>query len=74
MYIGKRIAQVQKVLRKRYGIPEGEFRGAFDRLLDDAEEFLIGSLSAKVVHLPGHTPDHIAYIIAGTWGPEKGSR
>lgn len=61
--IGRRITQVQEVFGKRYGIPQGEYKGPFDKLLEDDEVFKIGDLAAKVIHLPGHTPDHIGYII-----------
>jgi glyoxylase-like metal-dependent hydrolase (beta-lactamase superfamily II) len=67
--IGKRIGEVQEVFGKRYRIPEGAYRGAFDALLDDDKEFRIGDIRAKVVHLPGHTPDHVGYIIGGNSEP-----
>lgn len=35
----------------------------FDHLFKDAEEFTIGSLKAKVMHTPGHTPACITYLI-----------
>jgi glyoxylase-like metal-dependent hydrolase (beta-lactamase superfamily II) len=38
---------------------------AFDHLFDDEEVFQIGELAAKVVHLPGHTPDHVGCLIEG---------
>ncbi|CAO2657784.1 Nn.00g039100.m01.CDS01 [Neocucurbitaria sp. VM-36] len=61
--IGKRITQVQELFGQRYGIPAEEYRGVFDKLFDDDEPFEIGNLTATVIHLPGHTPDHIGYII-----------
>jgi hypothetical protein len=64
--IGKRITQVQEVFGKRYGAPKEQYEGSFDELLDDDQCFRIGDLVAKVVHLPGHTPDHIGYIVGGT--------
>jgi glyoxylase-like metal-dependent hydrolase (beta-lactamase superfamily II) len=43
-----------------------ELENAFDHLFDDDEAFPIGDLGAKVVvHLPGHTPDHVGYLIGG---------
>ncbi|KAF3036886.1 Ethylmalonic encephalopathy 1 [Didymella heteroderae] len=47
----------------RYGIAREEYEGAFDRLFHDDEVFEIGTLTAKVLYLPGHTPDHIGYQI-----------
>src|SRR3569833_278254 len=61
--IGKRITQVQHTFAKKYGIDEHEYADVFDRLLDDDEELRIGRLVCRVVHLPGHTPDHVDYIV-----------
>ncbi|KAH7125910.1 beta-lactamase-like protein [Dactylonectria macrodidyma] len=61
--IGKRVGQTQDHFGQRYGIPESEYKGAFDKLFDDDETFSIGDLQAKAIHLPGHTPDHLGYII-----------
>ncbi|GKZ39102.1 ethylmalonic encephalopathy 1 [Aspergillus brasiliensis] len=61
--IGKRITQVQHLFGHRFGIPAHEYEGVFDRLWDDDETFEIGSLTATVMHLPGHTPDHLGYMI-----------
>jgi len=62
--IGKRIRQVQELFAQRYGIAAGEYEGVFDNLFEDEETFHIGQLTAKVIHLPGHTPDHVGYQIA----------
>lgn len=61
--IGKRILNVQKTFASRYGIPEREYSDVFDKLFDDDEAFEIGNLTATAIHLPGHTPDHIGYVI-----------
>ncbi|CAG7951017.1 unnamed protein product [Penicillium salamii] len=61
--IGKRIEQVQKLFSQRYGVPKSEYKQVFDRLLDDDETFTIGNITAKAIHLPGHTPDHLGYMI-----------
>lgn len=61
--IGKRIAGVQARFAKRYGIDKSECEGAFDRLFDDGEVFNVGQMEAKTIHLPGHTPDHLGYMI-----------
>ncbi len=38
--------------------------GAYDhRLLNDGEEFNIGNIAVKAVHTPGHTPEHMMFII-----------
>lgn len=61
--IGKRIDKVQSLFGERYGIDAEEYEGVFDKLFDDDEEFAIGQLKAKAIHLPGHTPDHLGYKI-----------
>lgn len=61
--IGRRIRSVQENFARRYGIPDEELKDAFDKLWDDDEKFNIGNLTAQVLHLPGHTPDHIGYLI-----------
>ena len=63
--IGKRIEQVQKLFSHRYGVPEQEYKGIFDKLFDDNEVFNVGQLEAIAIHLPGHTPDHLGYKIGG---------
>jgi glyoxylase-like metal-dependent hydrolase (beta-lactamase superfamily II) len=60
--IGKRITQVQHTFAKKYGIDEHEYANVFDKLLDDEEEIPLGRLKVRVVHLPGHTPDHVGYL------------
>lgn len=61
--IGEGISSVQKRWAKRYDIPDSELENAFDKLFHDDEEFKIGELSVKVMRLPGHTPDHVGYLI-----------
>jgi glyoxylase-like metal-dependent hydrolase (beta-lactamase superfamily II) len=63
--IGKRIREVQTRFAARYGIAAVEYENAFDHLFEDDEVFEIGQLEVKVMHLPGHTPDHIGYRIGG---------
>ncbi|CAK7218393.1 hypothetical protein SBRCBS47491_003494 [Sporothrix bragantina] len=61
--IGKRITQVQKLFGERYGVAPVEYEAAFDHLYDDNETFDIGYIKATAMHLPGHTPDHLGYMI-----------
>ncbi|KAG9195048.1 hypothetical protein G6011_00168 [Alternaria panax] len=62
--IGKRIREVQERFAAGYGIATVEYENAFDHLFEDDEVFEIGYLEVKVMHLPGHTPDHIGYRIS----------
>ncbi|KAL7622437.1 hypothetical protein AAE478_007942 [Parahypoxylon ruwenzoriense] len=61
--IGKRIGKVQQLFGQKYGISADEYEGVFDELFDDAGTFDVGGLKASVIHLPGHTPDHVGYKI-----------
>lgn len=61
--IGKRITAVQERFAKRYGIDKAEYESVFDHLFDDGETFHVGQLETKAIHLPGHTPDHMGYMI-----------
>lgn len=63
--IGERIVQVQELFGQRYGIPANEYDAVFDTLLRDDETFDIGDLKGTAIHLPGHTPDHLGYMIGG---------
>ncbi len=63
--IGHEILTVQDVFGKIFN--EGtEFRrdgSQFDQLFNDADRFTVGSLDATVLHVPGHTPACLAYVI-----------
>ena len=58
-----RSVQVQKRFAPVYGLDDAALlENVFDTYFQDDEEFKLGTLSCRVVHLPGHTPDHIGYI------------
>lgn len=61
--IGKRITQVQELFAKKYGIAREVYEDVFDDLFEDDEQFTIGEMVVKVMHLPGHTPDHVGYVV-----------
>lgn len=61
--IGKRIEQVQSRFGGRYLVDPLELQDAFDHTFEDQEVFSIGTLQAQVLHLTGHRPDHIGYMI-----------
>jgi glyoxylase-like metal-dependent hydrolase (beta-lactamase superfamily II) len=63
--IGEHITSVQKVFKGIFNLEPG-FRqdgSQFDHLFRDGEAFRIGELTARVLHVPGHTPADIAYRI-----------
>jgi glyoxylase-like metal-dependent hydrolase (beta-lactamase superfamily II) len=63
--IGRDITLVQEVFGKVFN--QGtEFRrdgSQFDRLLGDGDRFEIGGIAAVALHVPGHTPADMAYVI-----------
>lgn len=61
--IGKRITEIQSLFGKRYGMDSAETSDVFDKLFDDDETFSVGKVEGRILHLPGHTPDHIGYMI-----------
>lgn len=62
--IGARIGQVQKTFAPIYGMDDPKlFDDVFDVLYHDEESFKVGSYVGQVIHLPGHTPDHVGYVI-----------
>lgn len=63
--IGEHIADVQKIFRDIFNL-ESDFgvRGQqFDILFKGGDTFSIGSLIARVMHTPGHTPACLTYLI-----------
>ncbi|KAL2919041.1 hypothetical protein HK105_201311 [Polyrhizophydium stewartii] len=63
--IGEGITKVQDTFRRIYGLGDSlPCDGSqFDRLLKDNDELPLGSMTIRVMHSPGHTPDHLAYLI-----------
>jgi glyoxylase-like metal-dependent hydrolase (beta-lactamase superfamily II) len=63
--IGEQIRSVQGVFGKVFNLgtavpPDGS---EFDHLFEDGETFQIGTLTACAIHVPGHTPADLAYLI-----------
>ncbi|WP_271078752.1 MBL fold metallo-hydrolase [Aurantiacibacter sp. MUD61] len=63
--IGKQIIRVQDVFGKLFNAgTDFERDGSqFDHLFTDGEHFSIGELEGIVLHVPGHTPADMAFII-----------
>ena len=63
--IGARIAGVQEVFAKVFN--EGsQFPcdgSQFDHLFEDGDSFALGNVPAMALHVPGHTPACLAYVI-----------
>jgi glyoxylase-like metal-dependent hydrolase (beta-lactamase superfamily II) len=63
--IGRDIIRVQNVFGKIFntGTDFARDGSEFDRLFDDGDSFTIGSINAMALHVPGHTPADMAYVI-----------
>ena len=65
--IGDQIVNVQTYLKEAFDLNE-HFKtdgSQFDHLFADGETFMIGTLPAKAVHTPGHTPADMVFEIDG---------
>lgn len=65
MAIGGEIVQVQQAFGEIFNEDAAFLRDGsqFDRLFRDGDSFTIGGLEAMVLHVPGHTPACLAYVI-----------
>lgn len=62
--IGTHIRDVQKIFRPVFAMDDLKPDGSdFDRLFDDGDRFALGQLEVEVLHVPGHTPADVAYLI-----------
>lgn len=63
--IGAKIGTVQQVFKTLFNL-EADFAtdgSQFDHLFEDDETFAIGTLSARAIAVPGHTPADLAYQV-----------
>lgn len=63
--IGRDILTVQGVFGTIFNEPDSFARDGsqFDRLIQDGEPFTLGNIPALALHVPGHTPACMAYVI-----------
>ena len=63
--IGREIVTVQGVFGKIFneGTELARDGSQFDRLLDDGDVLMIGAIPLLALHVPGHTPADMAYVI-----------
>jgi len=59
--IGSGVREVQAHFAPIFGVEAGG--DDFDRLVDDGETLVLGEGEIKVIHVPGHTPADVAYLI-----------
>ncbi len=64
--IGANIVQVFKHFSAFFNLASEPVGSLFDHLWQDEETFSLGSLNAKVLYTPGHTPACVSYIIGDT--------
>ena len=65
LVIGREIVTVQGVFGKIFneGTEFARDGSQFDRLLDDGDVLMIGDIPLLALHVPGHTPADMAYVI-----------
>jgi len=63
--IGEGIRTVQERFRSLYNLERGFLPDGsqFDHLFADGETFTVGNIEARAIHTPGHTSDHVTYVI-----------
>ena len=63
--IGREIINVQNVFGKIFneGTDFARDGSEFDRLFEDGDRFNIGNIECVALHVPGHTPADLAYVI-----------
>lgn len=62
--IGARVTAVQELWKTIYNLPRLKADGSqWDRLFADGELFKIGSIDARAMFSPGHTPASTTYVI-----------
>ncbi|MDO8910575.1 MAG: MBL fold metallo-hydrolase [Phenylobacterium sp.] len=66
--IGEEIVRVQQTFGALFNVGSDFARDGrqFDHLFQDGEAFAIGALQAIALHVPGHTPACMAYVIGDT--------
>jgi glyoxylase-like metal-dependent hydrolase (beta-lactamase superfamily II) len=64
--IGAQVTHVQDVFGKLFnaGLKFAHDGSQFDRLLSDGDTFTIGTLQARAIHTPGHTPACMTYVVS----------
>ena len=63
--IGRGIVEVQAHFKQVFGLCDDFVADGsqFDRLLDDGDEWTVGSLSVRALATPGHTRDSLTYVV-----------
>jgi glyoxylase-like metal-dependent hydrolase (beta-lactamase superfamily II) len=60
--IGSAVREVHRHFAPMFGFDPSEDHG-FDWLVEDGDKLALGELEIEVLHVPGHTPADVAYLI-----------
>lgn len=60
---GKSFAGVQRMFERKYGIIDAGWARTFDSDFYEGQRFDLGGLPIQVWRLPGHSPDHLGFLI-----------
>ena len=61
--IGEHVCDVRATFGPTFGIAPTTDCTEFDRLLADGDQIKVGEMVIEVLHVPGHTPADVAYLI-----------
>lgn len=66
--IGREIIAVQNVFGEIFNLGPDFVRDGsdFDQIFEDGEQLQIGNIPVLAMHVPGHTPADLAYVIGGS--------
>ncbi|HSP64894.1 MAG TPA: rhodanese-like domain-containing protein, partial [Candidatus Deferrimicrobium sp.] len=51
-----------------FAVPDNSGILGADLLLNDGDEVAVGTLRLRAIHSPGHTPEHLSYLLVGSDG------
>lgn len=63
--VGRAVLDVQENLGTLFGMAPSS-GGDFDRLFDDGSTFSLGGIACMALHVPGHTPADMAFVVGDT--------
>lgn len=61
--IGNAVNEVRDAMRRIFGDAPFDREAAFDVLMDDGTSFMLGGIPCIALHVPGHTPADMAFVI-----------
>ena len=63
--IGEHISKVQKIFRNTFNMSEdfADDGSQFSHLFKDGDKLQVSGMNIEILHVPGHTPADIAYVI-----------